>query len=81
MPWRCKVVTELFNNRIGKGCPQRPAHKERPQVPAAGDVPFLSASGDTPCGFVSVLLVCRRLAAHLLTCELAALCCFRDGCG
>ena len=50
-------------------------------MPAAGDVPYVSAPGDTPCGFANVLLVCRRLAARPLTFGLAALCCFRDGCG
>ena len=44
-PWGCKVITELLNNRIGKGCPQRPAHKECPEVSADGDIPYVPASG------------------------------------
>lgn len=44
-----------------------------------GHVPYVPASGGAPCGFASVLLVCRRLAAYPVAFALVALCCLCGG--
>lgn len=79
--WSCKVVAELFNNRIVKGCPQRPAQKDRPQVPQLGAFLFCRQSGDTPCEFAGDFVICRRASAHSSTFAIVLLCSFCGGCG